>query len=560
MARKLLTLLTLVIALCASPVTAQTSTLPNGVAAGDADQTSVVLWARSEHTGTVVFELATDATFAAVSTTLTAEVSDPLIPVKVDVTGLTAGTIYFYRATDAAGVIGNGTFRTLHAPGAHTGLRFGVSGDWRGDIAPFPSIANADERDLDFFVLHGDTIYADYPSPAVRAGQATTLTEFRLKHAEVYAEHLGLNTLADLRAATNVYVMIDDHEVTNNFAGGAAPQTHRRFAGANVEYINDAPLFETGLQVFQEYNPIRDEFYGETGDPRTANERRLYRYRTFGSDAALFLIDARSFRDLELPDIDDLAPEALAAFEQAAFDPTRTMLGAAQFADLQADLLAAQAAGITWKFVMVPEPIQNIGVIEAADRYEGYAAERTALLRFIAENNLTNVVFVAADIHSTFVNDLFYREAAGGEQIPVASWEITTGSVAFDAPLGPTVIDIAADQNLITEQQRALFTVLPLPARDTLLRAFIDGRLAAEGYDPIGLEGGLIDVELLRGSYLVAHTYGWTEFEIDAATQALTVTTYGIPAYTHAEMQSDSATILARQPSIYSQFIVQPHS
>ena len=118
MASKLLTLIVLVIAVCASPVTAQTSTLPHGVAAGDADQTSVVLWARSEHTGTVVFELATDATFAAVSTTLTAEVSDPLIPVKVDVTGLTAGTTYFYRATDAAGVIGNGTFRTLHAPGA----------------------------------------------------------------------------------------------------------------------------------------------------------------------------------------------------------------------------------------------------------------------------------------------------------------------------------------------------------------------------------------------------------------------------------------------------------
>ncbi len=558
MARKTLVLVGLIGALLTGTVTAQVTTLPNGVAAGDVDQTSVMLWTRSANVGQVTFEVATDSAFSQMVATLTAEVSEPLLPVKVEVTGLTAGTQYNYRATDPTGVTSSGTFRTPAELGAQTGLRFGVSGDWRGDLAPFPSIANADERDLDFFVLHGDTIYADYPSPAVTAGQATTLTEFRLKHDEVYSAHFGVNTLADLRAATAVYVMIDDHEVTNDFAGGAPPRSNRRFTGETANLINDATLFENGLQAFQEYNPSRDEVYGDTGDPRTAGERRLYRYRTFGRDAALFLVDARSFRDAELPETTELTPEAVASFEQAAFDPTRTMLGAAQLADLQADLLAAQAAGVTWKFVMVPEPIQNIGVVNASDRFEGYAAERTALLRFIVENGISNVVFVAADIHSTFVNDLFYREAPGGVEIPVASFEITTGAVGFDAPLGPTAINIAAQNDLITPQLRALFNTLPLRARDTLLTGFVNQQLAEQGYNPVGLAGGVLDADLRQGSYLVAQTFGWTEFEIEAVTQALTVTTYGIPGYTREAMQANSAALIAQTPSIYSQFVVQP--
>ena len=51
--------------------------------------------------------------------------------------------------------------RTAPALCDETGLRFGVSGDWRGELAPYPAIRNIQQRDLDFFVLHGDTIYAE---------------------------------------------------------------------------------------------------------------------------------------------------------------------------------------------------------------------------------------------------------------------------------------------------------------------------------------------------------------------------------------------------------------
>ncbi|MBR1133276.1 alkaline phosphatase D family protein [Bradyrhizobium iriomotense] len=129
----------------------------------------------------------------------------------------------------------------------------------------------------------------------------------------------------------------------------------------------------------------------------------LYRYNTYGSDAAIILTDERSFRDAGLPGpTNPLDPTQISQFLTASFDPSRTILGDVQFARVEHDLLDARDNGVTWKFVMVPEPIQNFGpVLGPGDRFEAYAAERDALLKFIADNHIENVVFVSADQHWT---------------------------------------------------------------------------------------------------------------------------------------------------------------
>ncbi|MBE9137838.1 alkaline phosphatase D family protein [Nodosilinea sp. LEGE 07088] len=557
-------------------------TLPNGVASGDVTQDSVVLWARSTVAGGVTFEYSTEADFSNLAGSVTISVTDGIVPVKVEVDSLEAGTDYYYRVTDAAGTTKTGQFETAAALGEQTGLRFGVSGDWRGELSPYPAISNADRQDLAFFVEHGDTIYADFPSPAVPQPQATTLEDYRAKHSEVYSDRFGSNTWADLRAATAIYATIDDHEVINDFSGGeltgSDPRLLEAFPGDDPNaLVNDSSLFENGLQAFQEYNPIRDEFYGETGDDRTANERKLYRASTFGSDAATFVLDTRSFRDAPLVAPDTTNPVDIGRFltESATLD--RPFLGAPQLEDLKADLLLAQDNGITWKFVMVPEPIQELGIYNV-DAFEGYARERTEILKFIEENGIDNVVFIAADIHGTFVNNLTYTEEVGGPRIATDVWEITTGSVAFDAPFGPTVIDVATATGLLAPEQRAVYDSLPIaPDTDDVLNdkddflkfAFESLAIGPGGYDPIGLNTNLtadqgvigsfdIEANLLQGDYVAAHTYGWTQFDIDSETQALTVTTYGIEPYTEVELLADPEAILGRTPAIVSQFEVLP--
>ncbi|MDX2212814.1 MAG: phytase [Oculatellaceae cyanobacterium bins.114] len=549
------------------------STLPNGVASGDTTQTSTVLWTRSTVLGRVTFEYSTDPNFRRIAGRRTATVTDPLNPVKVTLQGLTPGTDYYYRVTDAAGVSFSGDFTTSARLGTQTGFRFGVSGDWRGELAPYPAISNADDRDLELFVMHGDTIYSDYESPVLPGvDQARTLEEYRLKHSEVYGNRLGENTFAELRRTTSILATIDDHEVINDFAGGAPAASDPRF-GETSGLVNDTQLYENGLQAFQDYNPVRNEFYGATGDARTSGERRLYRYNTYGSDAATFILDARSFRDAELPGVaNPTDPAQVGAFLAGSYNPSRTMLGRQQVADLKRDLLDAEADGVTWKFIMVPEPIQNLGIVGAGDRFEGYAAERTEILRFINENNISNVVFVAADIHGTLVNNLTYQESPLGSQIATNAFEISTGSVAFDAPFGQTVSQLAADLGLLSPAQKAFYDSLPIAPdadalpndRDDFVQQLVNQQLSAFGYDPLGLNNNLaiangrIDATLLQGDYVASHTYGWTEFDINPTTQKLIVTTYGIPAYSAADLAADPGAVLSRVPTIVSQFEVDP--
>jgi uncharacterized repeat protein (TIGR01451 family) len=548
----------------------------NGIASGDTTQTSTVLWARSIFPGQVKFEYSTNSNFSTIAGTKTANVTDVNLPVKVAINGLTPNTNYFYRVTDTTGATSIGKFSTAATLGNKTGLKFGVSGDWRGELAPYPAVSNADDANLKFFVALGDTIYADVASPAVKnpdgteKKQVTTLDEYRIKQGEVYSQRYGQNTLGDLRADTSILATVDDHEVVNDFQGGkdlaTASSADKTLFGATSGLVNDSPLYENGLQAFQEYNPISDQFYGATGDTRTAGERKLYRYNTFGSDAATFVLDARSFRDPGLTDVANIGDATqVTKFLTDSFNPNRTMLGKVQLDDLKRDLIQAQKDGIIWKFIMLSQPIQNLGVAIAADRYEGYAAERTEILKFINDSKISNVVFVTADFHGTLVNNLTYQLAPGQAQIPTRAFEIITGSVAYDAPFGPTVGNL-----FLTPEQKAFYNSLPVANdadstvndRDDFIKQVVNGGINALGYDPLGLNNnlavanGLIDAKLLQGDYVATHTYGWTEFNIDQATQKLTVTTYGIDPYTRQELEANPAAISSSQPKIVSQFEV----
>ncbi|MGJ3252244.1 MAG: phytase [Elainellaceae cyanobacterium] len=557
-----------------------TDSLPNGVASGDVDQDSAVLWTRSTVLGDVTFNYSTDADFATLAGTVTAEVTYPDRPVKVEIDDLEAGTQYFYRVTDAAGATESGQFRTPNEQGEQAGVRFGISGDWQ-QAPPYPILDSAAASDLDFFIKLGDTIYADLETPALPGvTQARTLDEFRIKHAEVVGDRFGSNAVSDLYESTSILSTIDDHEIVDNFAGGAAPgespdapdigSSPDPLFTDDVEFVNDTQVYEDALQAYQEYHPIQDEFYGETGDDRTAGERKLYRTRDYGSDASVFVLDSRSFRDDQLEPADLTNP---AAFIAETFNPDRTLLGEAQLELIKQDLLNAEQRGTTWKFVVIPEPIQNFGVVNAEDRFEGYAAERTELLQFIDDNAINNVVFMAGDFHGTLVNNLTYQMGPGQEQIATNAFEIVTGPVAFfDGRFGPAVVGLSAAAGLITPEQQAFYDSLPIAPdtdstvddKDDFLKALLTEQTALFGYDPIGLNNnldvadGLIDATLLQGDYVSAHTFSWTELDIDAETQKLTVTTYGIDAYSEADVLADPQAILAREPRIVSQFEVDP--
>ncbi len=534
----------------------------NFVASGDVSQSSVVLWAHPRAIGSVGFDVADDANFANIVATATEATTAENIPVKTTITGLTAGTQYWYRAIGPNGT-GVGTFRTPANLGTFAGLRFGASGDARGEKAPFPALKNVPGRDLDFFLFIGDTIYADSPSPDLLSQQALTLDDYRTKHNENLSMRAGLNSQALVRASTAIFATIDDHEVTDNFSGGAHPSTDQRFTFTTESFINETELYNTGLQVFQEYHPLADEFWPTIGDPRTDGKRKLYRFRTFGSDAAVMVLDGRSFRDAPVPAVSSLSdPTAIQNFILSTFTPGRTMLGDIQFQTLIGDLVTAQLSGITWKFVVVPEPISNLTPLEAQDRFEGYAAERAMLLGAIqfgvqsaGVSHIDNVVFISADIHGTVVNNQTFLDQTLTRHDVVGCFEIVTGSIASGA-LGPRAIEQAfVGGALPAANYNGYLSLNSDNARDAFFDNFANTILAQTGDPLLGLDNQTsVNATLINGRYTRAHNYGWTEFEVDATTQVLTVTTYGILNYE----QGMSVRATALNPEITQRFTVTP--
>jgi Ca2+-binding RTX toxin-like protein len=150
---------------------------------------------------------------------------------------------------------------------------------------------------------------------------------------------------------------------------------------------------------------------------------------------------------------------------------------------------------------------------------------------------------------------------------------VNTLAVASN-PIAALVPAGAAALGLIPAAQLAFYNGLPnapdsdsIPNdKDDFVRSIFNGFLGPFGYDPIGLDNNLpiaagkINATLSQGDYFVGHSFGWTDFDIAPATGELLVTTYGVPAYGAADLAANSASILALNPTVVSQFNVTPTS
>jgi len=154
----------------------------------------------------------------------------------------------------------------------------------------------------------------------------------------------------------------------------------------------------------------------------------------------------------------------------------------------------------------------------------GYRAERNALLKFIADNHIRNVVFLATDDHQNRINELSYSPTSDTAnqssyvKVPYC-FEVVCG------PLGATGPDLIQNHTYALAKKLA----------DSIANA-----QAAAGIDSIGLVGypGLHDI--VREGDTTANvspqpvdfyspdTFNYNQFDISADGKTLTITSYGI--------------------------------
>jgi alkaline phosphatase D len=373
----------------------------HGVASGDVTSETAVLWARTNRGADLTVEVSESESFGEIAVEQDVEASgDADNTAKAEVAGLKPATQYYYRFTSGDEASATGAFRTAPLDIQPAAVRFVFSGDSDGTVAEdgtrqydFSVLDAARQENADFFVYLGDTIHANSDA----AEPAATLDAYRAK----YRENREVKPLLDLLASTSTFVMWDDEEVANNFAGTTV----------------DGELLADGRQAFREYMPLSGD-----DDPEV-----LYRRFRWGKLVDLIILDERSYRSesaaeacstngepdllptLAFPGLpaayqdfrEDLGlPRGIdPACQAAILDQSRTMLGDEQQLWLSAALKESDA---TFKFVINEVPISDL-LFLPYDRWEGYRAERDEVLRFINDNGISNVIFLTTDFHGNVV-------------------------------------------------------------------------------------------------------------------------------------------------------------
>ena len=427
---------------------AERPAVTHGVQSGDVDQTSGVIWARTDRPARAMVEVATTDSFRnAVRLAPTDVLPETDFAMKRLLVGLPSDQDIFYRIVfedlaggRAAGGPAVGRFRT--APASRRSVRFAWSGDtagqgWgidaaRGGMLTYATMAR---HEPDFFIHSGDTIYADGPIAATRKmpnGETwnSLVAEGVGKVAESLAEFRGrwkYNLLdAHVRAfnaRVPTFFQWDDHEVTNNWSGSKDLSKDDRYAEKNVPL-----LAARAARAFHDMTPIR----------HTPEEPgRVYRKIAYGPLLDVFFLDLRAYRGPNGP-----------SMEAGLTDASR-ILGATQLAWLKRALAGSRAS---WKVIACDMPIGLIVWDDFAARAgaeaiangdhgpaRGRELEFADLFRFIKSAGIQNVVWLTADVHYTAAHH--YDPARAQFQGFEPFWEFVSGPL-HAGTFGPNDLDM----------------------------------------------------------------------------------------------------------------------
>ena len=424
-----------------------------GVAAGDVKSRSAILWAKADKGGQAYLQVKQfgRGSFGGCSSKRSVAKAKAKknhdFTLQATVGKLKPNTAYSYRWCMRGGAHSDtGKFTT--APGAKSKrtIHFALSGDQ--DARPLPGGTTPYWNNFevwsailkqgnDFNVLMGDTIYSDTEVPGYTLADVALSVKQKW---EAYKTNLAMKPWAKARGAAAYYAHWDDHEFVNDFS---------RFEDTFPLSVGDVnvpgkQLYKRGVQAFTDYNPIT---YSKQGG--------IYRSVRWGKNLEVFFLDERSFRSSSSdyqglcdnpagsgnPDLAPTAPQSTrnvfstiapqlanpvpAGCTASINDPNRTMLGSKQ---LKAFKKAVAKSSATFKVIFNEVPIQQYYALPY-DRWEGYEAERQALLRYL-RNKTENVVFLTTDVHANLVNDARFNTLGGAGVQDSGILDVTTGPVA----------------------------------------------------------------------------------------------------------------------------------
>lgn len=399
-----------------------------GVASGDPDHRSVVLWTRlapeplqpgggmPPQPVEVEWEVAADESMNDVVASGT-QIATPQLghSVHVEANGLKPNRWYWFRfrAGDAESVIGR--TRTMPRPNVLSpNVRFAVTSCQNFEQGLFTAYQQMANDNVDLVFHLGDYIY-EYE--AGRNGNVRThhgkeivsLDDYRSR----YAQYRTDRDLQNMHAQCPWLVTWDDHEFDNNCASEISEQP-------NVDPVEFLVRRVNAYQAYYEMMPLRARCM-----PR-GSDMRLYRRSSFGRLADWLILDTRQYRS-DQPNGDGRGP-----LNDESLARSQTILGREQRGWLSQKLVQSKA---TWNVLaqqVMMGMVDRDGNPEepsySMDQWPGYAFERMRMMEFIKERRVSNPVVLTGDIHSNWANEL--RVDDRQEDAPTVATEFVATSLS----------------------------------------------------------------------------------------------------------------------------------
>jgi alkaline phosphatase D len=373
-----------------------------GVASGDPTDSGVVIWTRlaprplhedggmpREHVE-VHWEVATDEKMTKVVHKDTFVARHELgHSVHVEVPGLQPDHWYWYRFRCGDYDSPVGRTRTMPEPTALPDrLRFAFASCQNYEDGLYTAYEHMTRDELDLVLHLGDYIYefgAHDKRVRKHVGEkCKSLADYRLR----YCQYRHDPHLKAMHARCPWVVTWDDHEVEGNYANDISKNKDVKPA----EFLKQRAH---AYQAYYEMMPLR-----ATSLPK-GHHLHLYRTVSFGRLATFQVLDTRQYRT-DQPNDDK--PSHLNA---AALNPRNTLLGHKQRDWLEKALGQSKAVWNVLAQQVMMGMVDRHGTKEySMDAWPGYAHERMALMKHLADRNVPNPVVLSGDVHSSWVNEL----------------------------------------------------------------------------------------------------------------------------------------------------------
>ncbi|MDW7695467.1 alkaline phosphatase D family protein [Flammeovirgaceae bacterium SG7u.111] len=384
----------------------------HGVASGDPLPTRVIIWTRVTpeiaESVEVEWQVAEDMNFSKVIKSGKVA-TDSLVDytVKVDVSGLSPATTYFYRFTSLGktSIIGKTmtSNQSLTEP-----LKFAIVSCSNYEAGFYNAYARIAEKEVNAVIHLGDYIYEYAPKVYgdsttgrfhLPAHEIVTLEDYRIRYAQYRLD----KDLMKVHQKHPFITIWDDHEIANNVYKDGA-ENHQDDEGDFLARKAAA------RKAYYEWMPIRES-------------KTLYRRFDFGPLANLLMLDERLERSKPA--------DSLQATEY--LDESRSMLGSEQYKWLTQNLKSSQA---TWNLIgnqvifadlnmspIYPQSPRNL------DSWDGFPIEKQKLLSFLDSSSIKNTIFLTGDTHSSWAFEVPSEQKRYNKGAKIVALEFGTTSI-----------------------------------------------------------------------------------------------------------------------------------